>query len=78
MSASLARCVFRADAIWEFQLRPGRGSQQKVRSCKAPILGTALDRLSGIIYLVLDGRIVKNNIHVLSRGHVCCVVDTKL
>lgn len=50
----------------------------KIRSCKAPILRTVLDRLSGTVYLVLDGRIVRNHIHMLSRGHVCCVVDTKL
>jgi hypothetical protein len=59
-------------------LAEAHSRRAKVRSRKAPILGTALDRLSGIIYLVLDGRIVKNNIHVLSRGHVCCIVDTKL
>lgn len=31
----------------------------EVCSCEAPILGTALDQLSGIVYLVPDGRIVE-------------------
>lgn len=60
-------------------LTKAHSRRAKVRSCKAPILGTALDRLSCIIYIVLDGHIVeKQYIYMLSRGHVCCIVDTKL
>jgi hypothetical protein len=40
-------------------LAEAHSRRAEVRSCKAPILGTELDRLSGIVYLVLDGHIKK-------------------
>jgi hypothetical protein len=43
-------------------LAEAHSRRAEVRSCKAPILGTELDRLSGIVYLVLDGHIKKKNI----------------
>ena len=52
-------------------LADAHSRRAEVRSFKVPILGTALDRLSGIVYLVLDGLIVKTT-------YVCCIVDIKL
>lgn len=62
-------CLFRLRGVSFEQMLSGSSScdlaeahsrRAKDRRCKAPILGTALDRLSGIVCLVLDGRIVEN------------------
>lgn len=51
-------------------LAEAHSRRAKVRSCEAPILGTELDRLSGIVYLVLYEHVVKEQ-HICAEQRTC-------